>query len=157
VIDTQGSVILNVSQEEEDNSSDQRKKADGMMKPEVRQKSTPIFERRVNERLKKDLGIRIEEKSRRMYVKRSLEGNIHKSKSNFSCLSSIKIIDISKKMGVTMSNQNLDFIDLLKEMELARQCLFDYAKKRKILLLEKLKSPGEREMCPWAISKYFGD
>ena len=45
-------------------------------------------------------------------------------------------------MGVTMSNQNLDSIDLLKEMELARQCLFDYAKMRKILLLEKLKSPG---------------
>ena len=90
-----------MSQEEEDNSSNQRKKANCMMKPKVRQKSipSPIFERRVSERLKKDLGIRIEEKSRRMNVKRRLEVTIHKSKSNFSYLSSIKIIDISKKNG----------------------------------------------------------
>jgi hypothetical protein len=58
-----------------------------------------------------------------MVVKRNLEGNSHIPKSKFSCLSSNEIIDISKKMGVNMNNQNMESIDLLKEMELARQCL----------------------------------
>jgi hypothetical protein len=69
------------------------------------------------------MGIRIEEKNRRMAVKRNLEGNSCIPKSNFSCLSSNEIIDISKKMGVNMNDQNMESIELLKEMELARQCL----------------------------------
>jgi hypothetical protein len=79
--------------------------------------------RSVSERLKKDMSVIIEEKNRRMVVKRNLEGNTHIPKSKFSCLSSVEVIDISKKMGVNMNNQNMKYIDLLKEMELARQCL----------------------------------
>jgi hypothetical protein len=122
---TRGSMILNVSQEEGNDFSDQRKRADDIMNHEVRQKSmpSPIPVRRVSERLKKDMGVRIEEKNRRMAVKRNLEGNSHIPKSKFSCLSSNEIIDVSKKMGVNMNNQNMESIDLLKEMELARQCL----------------------------------
>jgi hypothetical protein len=89
-------VILNVSQEEGDDPSNQRKKADGKMNYEVRQKSipSPIPVRRASE---KHLGIRIEEKNRRMAMKINLEGNTHNPKSKFSCLSSIEIIDMSKK------------------------------------------------------------
>ncbi|KAL5665135.1 hypothetical protein ACJX0J_025243, partial [Zea mays] len=88
---TQGSSILNASQEE----------ADGIIHHEDSQKfmPSPIPVRRVSERLKKDMGIRIEEKNRRMAVKRNLEGNSCIPESNFSCLASKEIIDISKKMG----------------------------------------------------------
>jgi hypothetical protein len=121
---TQGSSILNVSQEEGEDLSDQRKK-DDIMHHEDCQKSmpSPIPVRRVSERLKKDMGMRIEEKNRRMAVKRNLEGNSYIPKSNFSCLASNEIIDISKKMGVNTNDQNMESIELLKEMELARQCL----------------------------------
>jgi hypothetical protein len=52
---TQGSMILNVSQEEGDDFLSQRKRADDIMNHEVRQKSmpSPIPVRRVSERLKK--------------------------------------------------------------------------------------------------------
>jgi hypothetical protein len=137
---TQGSTILNVSQEEGEDFSDQRKRDDDTMHHEDSQKSmpSPIPVRRVSERLKKDMGIRNEEKNRRMAVKRNLEGNSYIPKSNFSCLASNEIIDISKKMGINMNNQNMESIDLLKEMELARQCLGQKKmrlcrKKRKII------------------------
>uniref|UniRef100_A0A804PM44 Uncharacterized protein n=1 Tax=Zea mays TaxID=4577 RepID=A0A804PM44_MAIZE len=73
---TQGSSIVNVSQEEGEDLSDQRKKIDGVIFHEDNQKfmPSPIPVRRVSERLKKDMGIRIEEKNRRMAVKRNLEG-----------------------------------------------------------------------------------
>jgi type III secretion system FlhB-like substrate exporter len=104
---------------------------------------SPIPVRRVSERLKKDMGIRIEEKNRRMAVKRNLEGNSCIPESNFSCLASKEIIDISKKMGVNMNDQNMESIELLKEMELARQCLGQkkmrfFRKKRKIIWLSKM-------------------
>jgi type III secretion system FlhB-like substrate exporter len=84
------------------------------------------------------MGIRIEEKNRRMAVKRNLEGNSCIPKSIFSCLASNEIIDISKKMGVNMNDQNMESIELLKEMELARHCLGQkkmrfFRKKRKII------------------------
>uniref|UniRef100_A0A804LT84 DUF4283 domain-containing protein n=1 Tax=Zea mays TaxID=4577 RepID=A0A804LT84_MAIZE len=122
---TQGSSIVNVSQEEGEDLSDQRKKTDGIIHHEDNQKfmPSPIPIRRVSERLKKDMGIRIEEKNRRMAVKRNLEGNSCIPEPNFSCLASKEIIDISKKMGVNINEQNMESIELLKEMELARQCL----------------------------------
>lgn len=86
-------------------------------------KSSPIPKRSASERLKKDQGLRIEETNRRMAVKRNLEGNNPKPKSKFSYLYSVEIIDISKTMGVNMGNHSMDSIDLIKEMELARQCL----------------------------------
>ncbi|PWZ38285.1 hypothetical protein Zm00014a_041421 [Zea mays] len=122
---TQGSVILNNSQEDEYITKNQWIKADDMDQNDVQPKKipSPIPARRVSERLKKDQGLRIEEKNRRMAVKRNLEGNKSKPNSEISCLSSTEIIDISKKMGVDMGNTNMESIDLIKEMELARQCL----------------------------------
>jgi hypothetical protein len=132
---TQGSSIVNASQEEGDDLSDQRKKADGIIYHEDNQKVllSPIPVRRVSERLKKDMGNRIEEKNRRMAVKRNLEGNSCIPEPIFSCLASKEIIDISKKMGVNINEQNMESIELLKEMELARQCLGQ----KKIEILQK--------------------
>ncbi|ONL98574.1 hypothetical protein ZEAMMB73_Zm00001d029374 [Zea mays] len=132
---TQGSSIVNASQEEGDDLSDQRKKTDGIIYHEGNQKvmPSPIPVRRVSERLKKDMGIKIEEKNRRMAVKRNLEGNSCIPEPIFSCLASKEIIDISKKMGVNINEQNMESIELLKEMELARQCLGQ----KKIEILQK--------------------
>ncbi|KAL5656594.1 hypothetical protein ACJX0J_035913, partial [Zea mays] len=63
----------------------------------------------------------IEEKNRRMAVKRNLEGNSCIPEPNFSCLASKEIIDISKKMGVNINEQNMKSIELLKEMELKKE------------------------------------
>lgn len=51
----------------------------------------------MSERLKKDRGIRIEEKNRRMIVKRNLEGNTQNPNS-FYCLPSKEIITLSKTL-----------------------------------------------------------
>jgi hypothetical protein len=74
---TQGSVILNTSQEEEANPKNQWVKDDDREQVDARQKNipSPIPKRRASERLKKDEGLRIEETDRRMAVKRNLEGN----------------------------------------------------------------------------------
>ena len=77
---------------------------------------------RISEILKKDMGIRIEENNRRMVVKRNLEGNTQKT-DKISCLPSKGIITLSKKIGVKVDNQNLDSVNLLKEMEIARHNL----------------------------------
>jgi hypothetical protein len=66
-------------------------------------------------------------------VKRNLEGNSCIPEPIFSCLASKEIIDISKKMGVNINEQNMESIELLKEMELARQCL----DQKKIEILQK--------------------
>jgi hypothetical protein len=147
---TQGSSIVNVSQEEGEDLSDQRKKIDGVIFHEDNQKSmpSPIPVRRVSERLKKDMGIRIEEKNRRMAVKRNLEGNSCIPEPNFSCLASKEIIDISKKMGVNINEQNMESIELLKEMELARQCLGQ--KKTEILQKKEVDNMVKRN------DEYFG-
>jgi hypothetical protein len=147
---TQGSSIVNVSQEEGEDLSDQRKKIDGVIFHEDNQKfmPSPIPVRRVSERLKKDMGIRIEEKNRRMAVKRNLEGNSCIPEPNFSCLASKEIIDISKKMGVNINEQNMESIELLKEMELARQCLGQ--KKTEILQKKEVDNMVKRN------DEYFG-
>jgi hypothetical protein len=62
---TQGSSILNVSQEEGEDLSDQRKKADGIMHHEDSQKfmPSPIPVRRVSERLKKDMVLELKRRT----------------------------------------------------------------------------------------------
>jgi hypothetical protein len=132
---TQGSVILNTSQEEEANPKNQWVKDDDREQVDARQKNipSPIPERSASERLKKDQGLINEETNRRMAVKRNLEGNNPKPKYKISYLSYVVIIDISKKMGVDMGNHNMDSIDLIKEMELARQCLG----RKKDLMMQK--------------------
>lgn len=80
-----------------------------------------ILTRRASERLK-DMGVRIEEKNRRMAVKRNLEGNPQKL-NKISCLLVDDIVMLSKKMGVKIHSKNLDYVNLLKEMEIARQNL----------------------------------
>jgi hypothetical protein len=77
-----------------------------------------------------------------MAVKRNLEGNSCIPEPNFSCLASKEIIDISKKMGVNINEQNMKSIELLKEMELARQCLGQ--KKTKILQKKEVDNMVKR-------------
>jgi hypothetical protein len=74
----------------------------------------------VSERLKKDMGLRIEEKNKRMTVKRNLEGNILVPTNNFTDIPLSKIVCLSSKMGVKIDIENMTPIDLIKEMEIAR-------------------------------------
>jgi hypothetical protein len=74
----------------------------------------------VSERLKKDMGLRIEEKNKRMTVKRNLEGNILVPTNNFTDIPLSKIVCLSSNMGVKIDVENMTPIDLIKEMEIAR-------------------------------------
>ncbi|KAL5665344.1 hypothetical protein ACJX0J_025452, partial [Zea mays] len=73
----------------------------------------------------------------------NLEGNSCIPEPNFSCLASKEIIDISKKMGVNINEQNMESIELLKEMELARQCLGQ--KKTEILQKKEVDNMEKKE------------
>ena len=126
MISTQDNVVLNASQGENELGGDSRNKSESRLSEEVipikKKKVEMQQEIRVSERLKKDMGTRIEENNRRMVVKRNLEGNAQKT-DKISCLPSKGIITLSKKMGVKHDNQNFESLNLLKEMEIARHNL----------------------------------
>jgi hypothetical protein len=135
---TQGSVILNTSQEDESipkNSGSRLMTWAKMMSN--RRKFLPQFLKGGSVRdLRKTRASELKKKNRRMAMKRNLECNKSKPNSEISCLSSTEIIYISKKMGVNMDNTNMESIDLIKEMELARQCL---GRKKELVLQKRVK------------------
>ncbi|KAL5668621.1 hypothetical protein ACJX0J_020842, partial [Zea mays] len=131
--DLLGEDLMLNEKEEGNDFSDQRKRADDIMNHE----------------------------NRRMAVKRNLEGNSHIPKSKFSCLSSNEIIDVSKKMGVNMNNQNMESIDLLKEMELAQEILGSNKKsealgksRRVWMIITQIKLKGVAPLMRHMISQY---
>jgi hypothetical protein len=80
---TQDSIVLNASQGEKGEEGGEKvcrtnDLPGGMVPAKKKKKVEAPQERRVSERLKKDSGIRIEEKNRRMDAKRNLEGNSQK-------------------------------------------------------------------------------
>ncbi|AQK46104.1 hypothetical protein ZEAMMB73_Zm00001d026294 [Zea mays] len=103
MVSTQDSGIMLGSQEEVDHKEEAKK---DMRNPKNKKQAeekmcTKKEDRRVSERLK-DAGIRIEEKNRRIATKRNLE---------------------AFKAGIKIKDDNLESIDLVKEMEIANECL----------------------------------
>ena len=77
------------------------------------------FERRTSERIQKNMVV---EKSSN---KRSLEGNHIPSSNSFSMLDNDELITRSTSMGVDLHCANFDSIDMLRNMEEARNALYN--------------------------------
>jgi hypothetical protein len=82
-----------------------------------------IPETRHNERLQDQLVRNIWRKSNEESKKRSLEGMELPINNSFSILSNDKISAIPADMGVKISLDNLDIVDIMKDLEMARLAL----------------------------------
>lgn len=125
LVSTQDSGIMLGSQEEVDQKEEAEK---DMMNPKNKKHAeekmcTKKEDRRVSERLKKDAGIRIEEKNRRIAAKRNLEGKFYATRQKVDFSSLNDIADLAFKAGIKLKDDNLESIDLVKEMEIANECL----------------------------------
>jgi hypothetical protein len=65
-------------------------------------------------------GVKISEKAERAAKKRNLEGNSFVNKNSFAVLDSLELINKFSKMGGNSSSVTMEHIDLLKELEMAR-------------------------------------
>jgi hypothetical protein len=125
LVSTQDSGIMLGSQEEVDQKEEAEK---DMRNPKNKKQAeekmcTKKEDRRVSERLKKDAGIRIEEKNRRIAAKRNLEGKFYATRQKVDFSSLNDIADLAFKAGIKIRDDNLESIDLVKEMEIANECL----------------------------------
>jgi hypothetical protein len=77
---------------------------------------------RQSERIKEqdNGGVKITEKAERAAKKRNLEGNLFVNKNSFAVLDSLKIINKFSKMGGNSTPVTMEHIDLLKDLEMAR-------------------------------------
>jgi hypothetical protein len=77
---------------------------------------------RQSERIKKqdNGGVKITEKAERAAKKRNLEGNSFVNKNSFAVLDSLEIINKFSKMGGNSISVTMEHIDLLKDLEMAR-------------------------------------
>jgi hypothetical protein len=64
--------------------------------------------------------VKITEKAERAAKKRNLEGNSFVNKNSFAVLDSLELINKFSKMGGNSSSVTMEHIDLLKELEMAR-------------------------------------
>jgi hypothetical protein len=124
MVSTQDSGIMLGSQEEVDHKEEAKK---DMRNPKNKKQAeekmcTKKEDRRVSERLK-DAGIRIEEKNRRIATKRNLEGKYYATRQKVDFSSLNDIADLAFKAGIKIKDDNLESIDLVKEMEIANECL----------------------------------
>lgn len=67
--------------------------------------------------------IKIAEKAEELTRKRNLEGTNLTSKNSFSVLSDENLMNKSNKMGVAVNINELDFINVIKDLEVARHTL----------------------------------
>jgi hypothetical protein len=81
-------------------------------------------ERRRSERLKKDITLTTKEKNERMARKRNLEGT-HSNQNMFSVLPLDEIAELSSGMGVIVNDYDFGTFDMLRDLECARQDLFN--------------------------------
>lgn len=80
--------------------------------------------RRRSERLKKDVHLTTLDKYEALAKKRSLEGN-SKKHQNISELDNIMLDCLAKDMGVVVQDNGFATFDLIKDLETARNCLYD--------------------------------
>jgi hypothetical protein len=64
--------------------------------------------------------VKITEKADMAAKKRNLEGNSYVNKNSFAVLDSLALINKFSKMGGNSTSVNMEHIDLLKELEMAR-------------------------------------
>lgn len=121
IIHTQGSIDL-----EGDEKHTDKEIPDGQVIPEVKKKKKVIQqgqERRRSERLMKDSSLTTMEKVGMVAKKRNLEGNQTNSNS-FSVLSIDEVVHISSEMGIVIDDSAFDTCNLLKDLETARNDLY---------------------------------
>jgi hypothetical protein len=89
---------------------------------EDKKMKTTQVERR-SERLKREIHITTQEKMEAMAKKRCLEGNPNKT-STLNDVSSDQLHSIAKNMGVIVADDNFAIINLIKDIETARNYLY---------------------------------
>jgi hypothetical protein len=86
-------------------------------------------ERRRSERLKKDIHLTTMEKNEAYAKKRCLEGTTDTSHS-LSGIDNVQLNDLAKNMGVVIHDPKFATFDILKDLEAARNCLFNKHQKK---------------------------
>jgi len=100
---------------------------------------TTQVERR-SERLKREIHITTQEKMEAMAKKRCLEGNPNKT-STLNDVSSDQLHSIAKNMGVIVADDNFAIINLIKDIETARNYL--YSKQLQVSVSVTEEAPQE--------------
>lgn len=80
-------------------------------------------ERRTSARLEKDIWLTTKEKNQKMAQKRNLEGTNLNSVNSFFVLADNYIVNLSKDMGVIIDDSSFTAVNLIKDIEIARQSL----------------------------------
>jgi hypothetical protein len=108
------------------------KLVDSQGAPKVAQKDVMgVQPKRRSECLKKDIHLTTMEKNEAYAKKRALEGNIDTSHS-LSDIDNVHLNDLAKNMGVVIHDDNFSTFDILKDLEAARNCLFNKHQKKSI-------------------------
>lgn len=87
--------------------------------------------RRRSERLKKDSNSTTMEKVEKVAQKKNLEGNPSNSNS-FSVLSVDEVVHITSEMGIVIEDDDFDTCNLLKDLEIARNDLYEKQIEQKV-------------------------
>lgn len=89
-------------------------------------------ERRRSERLKKEVHVATSEKNEVIAKKRNLEGNLNLP-HHLSDVDNLELDSMAKNMGVVVQKDHFATFDLIKDLELARNCLYSWQKKLNIM------------------------
>jgi hypothetical protein len=89
----------------------------------MKKKDAPQGQDRRSERLKKDANLTTMEKVGKVAQKMNLEGN-PQNPNSFSVLSVDEVIHISSEMGVVIEDDDFATCNLLKDLEIARNDLY---------------------------------
>ena len=78
-------------------------------------------------------------------AKQNLEGKSLNSKNSFAVLNNSEIVSVSSKMGVDTSSIDMNYFDILKDLEIARHNLVD----RNCDLVKTVEEENEIPLPPW--------
>lgn len=97
----------------------------------MKKKDAPQGQDRRSERLKKDANLTTMEKVGKVAQKMNLEGN-PQNPNSFSVLSVDEVVHISSEMGVVIEDDDFATCNLLKDLEIARNDLYQKQNEQKL-------------------------
>lgn len=89
---------------------------------------------RIQEKIMEDLEVPSKSTSR----KRAAEGNINQN--SFSILSDVDIMNVASNMGVNIDSNHFAIVDMMKDLEEARQALHDKKITVKMILMKIVRT-----------------
>jgi len=129
VINTQESSITMVNADEQGDAPPAENEIATVAATEVKKQKIVQVEKRRSERLKREIHVTTQEKMEAMAKKRCLEGNSEKPTA-IAAVNNDQLKCLAKDMSVMVHDDNFATFNLIKEIEAARQCLYDKQVKR---------------------------